>query len=74
MEDSKLATQHLAKAYADQGNPDGWFEEFYARANGDIHKVYWADLKPNPFLLSWMENHGNLCGNTSNHRRLRSGR
>lgn len=62
MEDSKLATQHLAKAYADQGNPDGWFEEFYARANGDIHKVYWADLKPNPFLISWMENHGIPAG------------
>jgi 2-polyprenyl-3-methyl-5-hydroxy-6-metoxy-1,4-benzoquinol methylase len=62
MEDSKVATQHLAQAYADQGNPDGWFEEFYARAEGDIHAVYWADLKPNPFLLSWMENHGISVG------------
>jgi 2-polyprenyl-3-methyl-5-hydroxy-6-metoxy-1,4-benzoquinol methylase len=62
MKDSKLATQQLAKTYADQGNPDGWFEEFYARANGDIHKVYWADLEPSPFLLSWMEDHGNSAG------------
>lgn len=62
MEDSKLATQQLAKAYAEQGNPDGWFEEFYARANGDIHKVYWADLEPNPFLLSWIEDHSNSAG------------
>jgi SAM-dependent methyltransferase len=62
MEDSKLATQQLAKTYADQGNPDGWFEEFYARANGDINKVYWADLKPNPFLISWTKDHGNSTG------------
>jgi SAM-dependent methyltransferase len=55
MENSKLATQRLAKAYADQGDPNGWFEEFYARADGDIHKVYWADLKPNPLLLDWIE-------------------
>ncbi|MDR3502201.1 MAG: hypothetical protein P4L79_06415, partial [Legionella sp.] len=62
MENSKLATQHLAKAYADQGNPNGWFEEFYARAHGDIHKVYWADLKPNPLLLAWIDKHGPLRG------------
>jgi len=41
----------MAKAYADRGDPNGWFEEFYARAGGDINKVYWADLKPNPWLL-----------------------
>lgn len=62
MENLKLATQRLAKAYADQGNPDGWFEEFYARAGGDIHKVYWADLKPNPLLLAWIEGHRRSAG------------
>jgi len=45
----------MAKMYADRGDPDGWFEEFYAKANGDIHKVYWADLSPNPLLLDWVE-------------------
>jgi hypothetical protein len=55
MENSKLATQRLAKAYADRGNPNGWFEEFYAWAGGDIHKVYWADLEPNPLLLDWIK-------------------
>ena len=62
MENSKLATQCLAKAYADRGNPDGWFEEFYARADGDIHKVYWADLKPSPLLLSWIKKYGSSAG------------
>jgi SAM-dependent methyltransferase len=55
MENPKNATQRLAETYADRGDPNGWFEEFYAQAEGDIHKVYWADLKPNPLLLAWIE-------------------
>jgi SAM-dependent methyltransferase len=55
MENFKLATQQLAKTFAERGDPDGWFEEFYARAEGDINKVYWADLKPNPLLRDWLE-------------------
>lgn len=50
MDNPKLATQILAKKYADKGHPDGWFEEFYAQAGGEIKKVYWADLEPNPLL------------------------
>ena len=55
MENPKIATQHLAKKYADRGDPNGWFEEFYTWAEGDIRKVYWADLKPNPLLLTWID-------------------
>lgn len=55
MQHTKEATQQLARLYADRGDPDGWFEEFYTRAGGDITKVYWADLKPNPLLLDWVE-------------------
>jgi SAM-dependent methyltransferase len=55
MENSKPATLLLAKTYADRGDPNGWFEEFYTRANGDIHKVYWADLRPSPLLIDWIE-------------------
>jgi len=54
MDSSKLATQRLAQDYADRGDPNGWFEEFYAKAGGDIRKIYWADLKPNPLLLDWL--------------------
>lgn len=54
MDDAKNATQRLARAYADRGDPNGWFEAFYARAGGDIHQVYWADLKPNPMLVDWI--------------------
>ena len=53
----KQETQRLAKDYADRNDPNGWFEEFYARAGGDIRKVYWADLAPNPELVAWLEEH-----------------
>jgi len=62
MTDSKNTTQRLAEAYAGRGDPNGWFEEFYAKAEGDIHKVYWADLKPNPVLLGWISEDTNVSG------------
>ena len=62
MENSRKATQQLAKSYADRGDPNGWFEEFYAQAEGDIRKVYWADLKPNPLLLDWISDRKNIAG------------
>ena len=54
---SKLETLNLANTYAKNGNPNGWFEEFYARANGEIHNIYWADFKPNPLLIEWLNKH-----------------
>ena len=62
MDNPKLATQLLAKTYADKGDPDGWFEEFYAQAGGEIDKVYWADLEPNPLLLDWVDRHPRQSG------------
>ncbi len=62
MENPEQATQRLAKTYADRGDPNGWFEEFYAQAEGDIHKVYWADLKPNPLLLGWVKEQAVAAG------------
>jgi len=55
MPDAKNDAIRLAESYADRGDPNGWFEEFYGLAEGDIHKIYWADLAPNPCLVSWLE-------------------
>jgi SAM-dependent methyltransferase len=55
--DPKRETRALADTYAERGDPNGWFEEFYARAGGDIRKVYWADLAPNPELTAWLRAH-----------------
>ncbi len=46
MTDPRQATRDLAARYAAAGDPNGWFEEFYALAGGDIRRVYWADLAP----------------------------
>jgi hypothetical protein len=54
MKYSRNETLQLFKKYAEIGDPNGWFEEFYAGANGDFRNVYWADLKPNPLLVSWI--------------------
>lgn len=59
---SKKYTERLAKSYAKKGDPNGWFEEFYAEAGGDFQNVYWADLKPNPLLVDWMEEHRPTAG------------
>jgi len=50
-------TRRLAAEFAAKGDPDGWFEEFYARAGGDIEKVYWADREPGPHLVAHLERH-----------------
>jgi SAM-dependent methyltransferase len=46
----ELARRHLAS-----GNPTGWFEELYAAAEGDPNRIPWADLKPNPNLVRWLD-------------------
>ena len=62
MENKKLATRRLAKTYAEKGDPNGWFEEFYARSGGDINEIYWADLKPGPQLVDWISSHPPAAG------------
>lgn len=55
MTHSKSETQRLARHYAERGDANGWFEEFYANAAGDYRQIYWADLAPNPKLIAWLE-------------------
>lgn len=57
MKYTKDKTIRLSESYAEKGDPNGWFEEFYSGAEGDIHNVYWADLAPNPVLVDWLEKH-----------------
>jgi SAM-dependent methyltransferase len=55
MKYTKDETIRLPESYAEKGDPNGWFEEFYSGAEGDINNVYWADLAPNPVLVAWSE-------------------
>jgi len=34
-------------------DPEGWFDRLYREAAGDPAGIPWADLRPNPNLLSW---------------------
>ncbi len=51
----KLATESIAK-----GDITGWFEELYESANGDNTIIPWADNKPNPYLVEWLEKNSTL--------------
>ena len=55
MKYTKNKTIRLSESYAEKEDPNGWFEEFYSGAKGDINDVYWADLAPNPVLVAWLE-------------------
>lgn len=32
-----------------------WFEPLYASAEGDTSKIPWADERPNPWLIEWLD-------------------
>ena len=46
----ELASQHVA-----EGDPLGWFEVLYATAAGDSSIIPWADMMPNPNLVTWLQ-------------------
>jgi len=46
----QLAADHVAR-----GDVVGWFEPLYAEAAGRAEKVPWADLRPNPHLVEWLD-------------------
>jgi hypothetical protein len=43
----------LAARFNASGDPCGWFEPLYREAEAGKSEVPWADLRPNPHLLSW---------------------
>ena len=44
----------LAHDYLKKGDPTGWFEPLYARADISGAGVPWVKLAPNPFLAGWL--------------------
>ena len=47
----------MVASYRERGDPTGWFDKVYRDAQGDIGAIFWADLVPNPHLVSWLEDH-----------------
>lgn len=50
-----IAYKAMVKSFQDRDDPTGWFDSIYTDAEGDHEAVFWADLEPNPHLLTWLE-------------------
>jgi SAM-dependent methyltransferase len=50
MREHRMSAEAIAR-----GEATGWFEPLYAAAQGDTEKVPWADEKPNPWLIEWID-------------------
>ena len=47
--------KNMVKSFQDKDDPTGWFNSIYTDAEGNHNNVFWADLKANPYLISWLE-------------------
>lgn len=45
----------MVKSYQEKDEPTQWFDHIYESAKGDYTKVFWADLEPSPYLVSWLK-------------------
>ncbi len=45
----------MVKEFQKKDNPTGWFDNIYKSAKGDHTEVFWADLEPSPYLVSWLK-------------------
>ena len=55
MNPPKPNTNELTLNFRKQDHPSGWFEGLYANANWDGSAVPWANLKPSPDLVDWLD-------------------
>ena len=57
MPDRSVARRYAQEALA-AGDPTGWFERLYDAAERGEATVPWAELRPNPHLLTWAASRG----------------
>jgi SAM-dependent methyltransferase len=50
--------ERFTRRLSEGENPQEVFEELYRSAEGDNSAVPWADMKPNPMLVDWLDNTG----------------
>src|SRR5687768_7785653 len=51
----RATARELAALHLQRGDPLGWFESLYRRAAGQAAVIPWADLRPNPHLVEWLD-------------------
>jgi SAM-dependent methyltransferase len=49
----RTVARELARRSLGRGDPSGWFDELYARAEREPEIVPWANGVPNPLLVDW---------------------
>ena len=47
--------QKMVKAHYDNNDPYGWCDKIYTDAQGDYKSVFWADLEPSSYLITWLK-------------------
>ena len=66
-EADRVTARRIAAQYLDSGDPLDWFEALYAHAEQNSSIIPWADLEPNPNLITWLNQHGgDLSGQALN--------
>ncbi len=51
----RATARELAAAHLQRGDALGWFDALYRKADGQAAVVPWADLRPNPHLVEWLD-------------------
>lgn len=54
-DEASIRANQLYRNATDRGEALAWFEEIYAAAGGDPERIPWADEKPNPWLVEWLD-------------------
>lgn len=56
-EKERARARDIARRHLASGDALGWFEALYARSAGDAAIIPWADLMPNPNVVTWLDHH-----------------
>lgn len=62
-EPDRTLARRLARESLERGDAIGWFENLYSAAGGNAGVVPWADLRPNPNLLAWLDTQAAVTSN-----------
>ncbi|MEM1012844.1 MAG: class I SAM-dependent methyltransferase [Planctomycetota bacterium] len=59
--DARERAKALSRQAVAAGDSSAWFEPLYQQADGNVDGVPWADDRPNPMLVDWLDsNPGDL--------------
>ena len=54
-EEKRKIARAIAHKHLSAGDPLGWFEDLYSHAGDNVSIVPWANLKPNPNVVDWLD-------------------